>query len=174
MHLSHKLITISLWLGDKSRTPLDGTLRSHLWDEHIPWDLLIGNSKLLFEGPPSIAWIWMQMFLQFHDIYICFLLYYLHIRNCLPICDCLNCSLPVSFTHGIFQARILERVAISYSRGSSWPRDQTCISCISCTGRWIFYHCATWEALTCHSSWFFRANKYIAGTERLDSSGTWN
>ena len=39
----------------------------------------------------------------------------------------------------IFQARILERVAISYSRGSSWPRDQTRISCVSCIGRQIPY-----------------------------------
>ena len=38
---------------------------------------------------------------------------------------------------------MLEWVAISFSRGSSWPRDRTCISCIG--RRWIFYHCATWE-----------------------------
>ena len=38
------------------------------------------------------------------------------------------------------QARILDWVAISYSRGSSQPRDQTCISCISCIGGWILYH----------------------------------
>ena len=48
-----------------------------------------------------------------------------------------------SSVHGIFQARILEWVAISFSRGSSQPRDQTCISCID---RWILYHCTTWEA----------------------------
>ena len=39
----------------------------------------------------------------------------------------------------IFQARILEHVAISFSRGSSLPRDQTQLSCISCTGRWVLY-----------------------------------
>ena len=33
-----------------------------------------------------------------------------------------------------------------FSRGSFWPRDQTCISCIRCTGRWFFYHCAPWES----------------------------
>ena len=44
---------------------------------------------------------------------------------------------------GIFQARILEWVAISYFRGSSQHRDWTCISCI---GRRILYHWATWEA----------------------------
>ena len=41
---------------------------------------------------------------------------------------------------GILQARILEWVAISSSKGSSWPRDQTHISYLSYTGRQILYH----------------------------------
>ena len=57
------------------------------------------------------------------------------------------CSLPGSSVHGISQARILEWVAIFFSRRSSWPRDGTCISYISCIGRQILYHCTTWEAL---------------------------
>ena len=36
--------------------------------------------------------------------------------------------------------------AISYLRGSSWPRDWTWVSCVSCIGRQILYHWATWEA----------------------------
>ena len=48
--------------------------------------------------------------------------------------------------HGVFQARILEWVAISSSRGSSWPRDQTRVSSVSCIGRQILVHWATWEA----------------------------
>ena len=55
----------------------------------------------------------------------------------------MDCSLPESSVHEIFQARILEWVATSFSRESSWPRDGTCVSC---TGRWILYHSATWEA----------------------------
>ena len=43
-------------------------------------------------------------------------------------CDLMDCSPPASSAHGIFQARILEWVAISYSGGSSQPRDWTCIS----------------------------------------------
>ena len=39
----------------------------------------------------------------------------------------MDCSLPGSFVHGILQARILEQVAISYSRGFSQPRNWTCI-----------------------------------------------
>ena len=43
----------------------------------------------------------------------------------------MDCSLPGSSVHGIFQARILEWVATSFSRGSSWPRDQTRVSRIA-------------------------------------------
>ena len=50
---------------------------------------------------------------------------------CLTLCNPLDCSLPGSSVHGIFQARILERVAIYSSRRSSWPKDRTCISCIA-------------------------------------------
>ena len=46
------------------------------------------------------------------------------------LCDCMDCSLPGSSIHGIFQARILEWVAISFSRGSSQPRNRTRISSI--------------------------------------------
>ena len=41
---------------------------------------------------------------------------------------------------GVLQARILEWVAMPSSRGSSWPRDGTHISYVSCTGRWVLYH----------------------------------
>ena len=54
-------------------------------------------------------------------------------------------SIGQSPVHGILQARILERVAISSSRGSSQPRDQTHMSCVSSIARWILYHCATWQ-----------------------------
>ena len=47
------------------------------------------------------------------------------------LCDPMGCSPPGSSVHGIFQARILEWVAISFSRGSSRPRDQTWLSCIA-------------------------------------------
>ena len=54
---------------------------------------------------------------------------------------------PGSSVHGVLQASILEWVAISPSRGSSRPRDQTCISCISCISRRFFTTSATWETL---------------------------
>ena len=53
---------------------------------------------------------------------------------CSTLCDPVDCSPPGSAVHGICQARILEQVAISHSRGSSQPKDRTCVSCVSCIG----------------------------------------
>ena len=50
---------------------------------------------------------------------------------CLTVCNPMDCSPPGSSVHGILQARTLEWVAISFSRGSSLPRDRTCVSCIA-------------------------------------------
>ena len=55
----------------------------------------------------------------------------------------MDCRPPDFSVHGISQARMLEWVAVSFSRGSSWPRDQTHISCI---GWQVLYHWATREA----------------------------
>ena len=72
------------------------------------------------------------------------------IQLCLTLWDPLDCSLPGSSVHGIFHgqeyssmARILEQIAISSSRGSSRPRDQT-LSPVS--------PCATWKAFICDRS----------------------
>ena len=62
------------------------------------------------------------------------------------LCDPMDCRPSGSSLHGIFQARILKWVAISYFRGSSRPRDQTHVSGISYVGRWILYYCTTLEA----------------------------
>ena len=67
-------------------------------------------------------------------------------QPCLTLCDLMNYGPPCSSVHGTFQARILEWVAISPSRASSLPRDQTHVSCGSCVGRRIPYHWATWKA----------------------------
>ena len=53
-------------------------------------------------------------------------------QSCPTLCDSMDCITPGSSVHGIFQARILEWVAISSSRGSSQPTDRTRVSCVSC------------------------------------------
>ena len=64
-------------------------------------------------------------------------------QSCMILCNPMDCSPPGSSVHGILQARILEWVAISFSRGYFWPKDRTYISC---TGRRILYHWTIWEA----------------------------
>jgi len=89
-----------------------------------------------------------KMVYYFHLTYACLPVYFKSscVQLCMTLCDSMDCSMPGSSVHGIFQARILGWVAISYSKGSSRPRDWTHVSCISCTGRWIPYHWAIWEA----------------------------
>ena len=55
--------------------------------------------------------------------------------SCLTLCDPVDCSPPGVSVHGILQARILEWVAMPSSRGSSRPRDQTCVSYVFCIGK---------------------------------------
>ena len=59
------------------------------------------------------------------------------LQSCPNLCDPMDCSPTGSSVHGILQARILKWIAISSSRGSSWPRDQTHISYVSCIGRLV-------------------------------------
>ena len=67
--------------------------------------------------------------------------YCLVAKSYLTRCDPMNCSLPGTSVHGISQARILAWVVISFSRGSSWPKDPHLL-----LGRqWILCHQATWE-----------------------------
>ena len=53
----------------------------------------------------------------------------MHAQSCLTLCDPMNCSPPDCSVREISQPRILEQIAISYSKGSSRPRDQTHASC---------------------------------------------
>ena len=72
------------------------------------------------------------------------------LQSCPTFCDPMDCSLPGSSIHGIFQAKILECIAMPFSRGSSWPRDRTYVSYVSCFGRQVFFFFfntrTTWEA----------------------------
>ena len=80
-------------------------------------------------------------------VYVCVCMEVLVAQSCLTPWDPMDCTPPGSSVCGILQARILEWVAISLPRGSSWPRDRTWVSCIA--GR-FFTIWATREAL-CNS-----------------------
>ena len=65
---------------------------------------------------------------------------------CPTLCDPMDCSPPGSTVHVILQARILEWVAIVFSRGIFPTQGSNLCLCISCTDRWILYNRATWKA----------------------------
>ena len=71
---------------------------------------------------------------------VCACMHAKSLQSCLTLCHPMDCSLPDPSVHGILQARILEWVAMPSSRGSSWPRDQTCISYVSCIGSQVLSH----------------------------------
>ena len=62
------------------------------------------------------------------------------LQSCQTLCDPMDFNPPVSSVHGILQARILEWVAIPFSRRSSQLRDRTCISYVSGIGRQVHFH----------------------------------
>ena len=121
------------------------------WDEIMPKDASGGCiekwlSYMVFcLRPPSSVTIFItavksELFLEKYDVCVCVCSV---TQLCPSVCDRMDCSLPGSSVHGIYQARLLEWVAMPSSRGSSWPRDQTCVSC---TGRRVLTTSITWEA----------------------------
>ena len=85
-------------------------------------------------------------------------------QSCPTLCDPVDCSLSGSSVYGFFQARVLEWIAISFSRGSSQPRDQIRVSCIT-SRRFTFW--ATKEVL--YGAWR-RANNQEAKRRIVDWS----
>ena len=103
----------------------------------------------------------------------------MHAQSCPTLCDPMDCTQPGFSAQGIPQARTVEWVAISSSRGSSRLKDQTGVSPISCIGRGILYHWChlgspiiAYEAYTKGflSIWIFISNKIIHNFYILDWS----
>ena len=82
---------------------------------------------------------------------------------CLTLCDPMDCSLPGSSVHGILQAKILEWLAISFSRRSSWSRDWTHVSHIAVR----VYHLSTREAVSIPYTVFIWLPRWLSGKEYI-------
>ena len=115
-------------------------LKTHRKGEYVGWHRRRGNHErrvthLIGEAISFIIFFFLSGF-----IFLWFIREYLFppslsscclvAKSCQALCDLMGCSLPGSSVHEISQARILERVAFPCSKGSSHPRDWTCISCI--------------------------------------------
>ena len=109
----------------------------------LTWFLLVKCSRYFFEAedyrmfivergprPPDLCWGPKHKRNSFKAICCCCSVS----KLCPPLCGPVDCRPPGCSVHGISQARILEWIAISYSRESSHPRDWTHVSCI---GRWV-------------------------------------
>ena len=90
-------------------------------------------------------------------------------QSCLMLCDPVDCSPPGSSVHGIMQARILEWAAISFSRGSSQPRDQTWVFCIASR---FSYHLNHQGSPYCFS-WHIASSFQIESDERWYSANVY-
>ena len=94
------------------------------------WEELFLNHTLL--GKPFF------ISLLFSKEHVC--MHTQSLQLCLTLCDLMDSSPPGSSVHGILQAWILEWITVPSSRGSSQPRDQTCVFYVSCVGRQVLYH----------------------------------
>ena len=103
-------------------------------------------------------------------------------QSCPTLCDPMDRSPQGSSVHGIFQVRILEWVAISSSRASSQPRDQTYVSCVSCiAGRFftteppgkpmLIRLCSKSFKLVFSSMWTKNFQIYMLGLEKAEELG---
>ena len=102
----------------------------------------LGTEYLLLSCTSSIDW---PLYLRWPFPSLTYMVVWWFSRSVVSnSCNPRDCSLPSSFVHGTFQGRLLEWLAIFFSRGSSWPRNGTQVSCI---GKWIFYQWALWEIL---------------------------
>ena len=88
-----------------------------------------GTSVLCWYGCNLVQWLWKTVLRLLKKLKLSFCVCVLVTQSFLIICDFMDCSLPGSSVHGILQARILVWVAIPFSRGYSWPRDQIQVSC---------------------------------------------
>ena len=96
--------------------------------------------------------------------YVCACMHVKSLQSCVTLCDPLDCSPPGSSVHGILQARIPEWVPISFSRGSSRPRNRTLVSCIADI---FFTDWAMREALK--TVWYWHKNRNIDQWNKIES-----
>ena len=104
------------------------TILPHLWKAYLPWNPPLVPERLGINVDQKSEFPHVCMYAQ----------------SCPTLCDPTDCSPLDSSVHGIFQARILEWVAISYSRGIFPTQGSNPVSCVSCIDRlhWILYDSA--------------------------------
>ena len=134
--VSHSVMSDSLWpcglYPTRLLCPWDSPGKNPGVDCHAPLQglsesgILLHISTLLESFP---IWVTTDYWVEF--TVLCSQAVSSVAQLCPILCDSMGCSPPGFSVHGILQARILEWVAVPFSRGSSQPRDRTCISSIA-------------------------------------------
>ena len=93
---------------------------------------------------------------SWHNIFVC-----ARAQSCLTLCNPMDCSPLGPSVHGIPRQEFWNGLPFPPPGKSSQPRDSAHVSCTSCTGRWILYHCAAWDA-PCTSSDVGAADKALS------------
>ena len=115
---------------DQRRPAVGRGVRSEGWTGGAQGILGQWNYSVWYCNDPYMTFICQNPY-TIQPMYTCVLVAQL----CLALCDPTDCSLPGFSVHVILQARILQRTAFPFSRGSSQPRDHILVSCI--TGRFL-------------------------------------
>ena len=140
---------LDLWFSNLALLTL-GSDNSLFWtavlctEEHLAASLAFSHQRPV-ATPPKTNCNNQKCYQTFSNVpCVCVCVCVLVAQLCPTLCDLMDCSTPDSSVHGLLQASILEWVAIPFSKGSSWPRDWTQVSCTA--GR-FFMVWATREAL---------------------------
>ena len=112
----HGIVQSEIWPTDKDI--------KIFWPDFGRWKLL----NFFVHGRYSVMRVLLSVICFCFPLSESILMKVLVAQSCPTLWDSVDCSLPGPSVYGISQARILEWVAISFSRGSSWPRDQTRVS----------------------------------------------
>ena len=127
-------------IGSKNQGPLntDSKKTTSMWLSQRPKQERVWCSEAVNITVKSVSdWRpFLMSRLKTSYIRMCVLSHFSHVQ----LGDPMDSSPPGSSVHGILQARVLEWVVLSHSKGSSQPQDWTCISYVSCTGRQVLYH----------------------------------
>ena len=147
--IPNRCIRCSRWEGmSLDPWPKGGVLPFPGWVAHFAQVILIPEEWKTaavccgYHGTAGLLCNFLVFISSHNSSYIC-CWWCLVTKLCPTLCDPMDCNLPGSSVHGILRARTLEWGAISFSRGSSPPRDWTHVSC---AGRQFLFHWATREA----------------------------
>ena len=118
-----------------TRKPVTLVLHCPLWQP-----LAACGCWTLKHGSSNLRWVVNAQHIKNFEYFVYACMHTESLQLCLTLCDPMDCSPPVFSVHGIFQARILQWVAMPSSRGSSRPMNIIQVSYVSCIVKCVLYH----------------------------------